>query len=90
MHDRNQEGKPFERRVFLRSGVIFTGAVLASSALLRDAGTKNKDEEKETEVGPPEDLMREHGVFEARAFSLRAKCCVVSIQKPNFSARNAG
>ncbi len=63
MHDRNQEGKPFERRVFLRSGVIFTGAVLASSALLRGAGTKNKDEEKETEVGPPEDLMREHGVL---------------------------
>src|SRR5207245_11255707 len=63
MHDRNQKGKPFERRVFLRSGVIVTGAVLASSALLRGAGTKNKDEEKETEVGPAEDLMREHGVL---------------------------
>src|SRR5436305_5589198 len=63
MPDRNQEGKPFERRVFLRSGVIFTGVVLASSALLRGAGTKNKDEEKEAEVGPPEDLMREHGVL---------------------------
>jgi hypothetical protein len=63
MHDRNQEGQPFDRRVFLRSGVIFTGGVLASSALLPGAETKNKDEEKEAEVGPPEDLMREHGVL---------------------------
>jgi hemerythrin-like domain-containing protein len=37
--------------------------VLASSALLRGAETKNKDEEKEAEVGPPEDLIREHGVL---------------------------
>jgi len=63
MQDRNQEGQPLSRRVFLRSGVIFTGAVLASSALLRGAETKTKDEEKEAEVGPPEDLMREHGVL---------------------------
>src|SRR5438552_14953367 len=63
-HARSKSGREtVERRVFLRSGVIFTGAVLASSALLRGAGTKNKDEEKETEVGPPEDLMREHGVL---------------------------
>ena len=63
MHDRNQEGQSFDRRVFLRNGVIFTGAVLASSALLRGAETKNKGKEKEAEVGPPEDLMREHGVL---------------------------
>jgi hemerythrin-like domain-containing protein len=63
MHDRNQEGRPFERRVFLRSGVFFTGALLASSAVLRGAEGKNEDEEKEVEVGPPEDLMREHGVL---------------------------
>ncbi len=63
MQDRNQEGQPLGRRVFLRSGVIFTGAVLASSALLRGAETKNKGKEKEAEVGPPEDLMREHGVL---------------------------
>jgi hypothetical protein len=63
MRDRNREGKPLDRRVFLRSGVIFSGAVLASSALLCGAETKNKDEEKEAELGPPEDLMREHGVL---------------------------
>src|SRR5205823_5944389 len=59
----NLEWQPLGRRVFLRSGVIFTGAVLASSALLRGAETKNKGKEKEAEVGPPEDLMREHGVL---------------------------
>src|SRR5207249_9456033 len=56
----NQAELPSNRRAFLRSGVIFTGAVLAGSATLR--GAENK-ESKETEVGPPEDLMREHGVL---------------------------
>src|SRR5436305_1140807 len=60
MQKRNPKEQPFDRRVFLRSGVIFTGAVLAGSATLR--GAENK-ESKETEVGPPEDLMREHGVL---------------------------
>src|SRR5438105_2327402 len=60
MQKRNPKEQRFDRRVFLRSGVIFTGAVLAGSATLR--GAENK-ESKETEVGPPEDLMREHGVL---------------------------
>jgi hemerythrin-like domain-containing protein len=59
----NQAELPSNRRAFLRSGIIFTGTVLASSAVLRGAETKKKDEEKEIEVGPPEDLMREHGVL---------------------------
>src|SRR5438552_1534910 len=63
MQDRNQEGQPLGRRVLLRSGVIFTGTVLASSALLRGVETKNKGKEKEAEVGPAEDVMREHGVL---------------------------
>src|SRR5205814_10273226 len=63
MNDRNQREHSFDRRVFLRSGVIFAGTVLAGSALLRGTETKTKDEEKEAEVGPPEDLMREHGVL---------------------------
>src|SRR5437764_12696267 len=29
MNDRNEEGPPFDRRVFLRSGVIFAGTMLA-------------------------------------------------------------
>jgi hypothetical protein len=61
MNDRRQdEGVP-NRRVFLRSGIIFTGAALAGAALLR--GGENDKQSKEIEVGPPEDLMREHGVL---------------------------
>jgi hemerythrin-like domain-containing protein len=63
MQKHNAKQEAFDRRVFLRSGVIFTGALLASSTVLRGAERKNKDEEKEAEVGPPEDLMREHGVL---------------------------
>jgi hemerythrin-like domain-containing protein len=63
MQKHNAKEEAFDRRVFLRSGVIFTGALLASSTVLRGAERKNKDEEKEAEVGPPEDLMREHGVL---------------------------
>ncbi len=58
----DQAELPSNRRAFLRSGIIFTGAMLASSELLRGAEEK-KNEEKEAEVGPPEDLMREHGVL---------------------------
>src|SRR6266487_3473586 len=61
MNDRRQdEGVP-NRRVFLRSGIIFSGAALAGAALLR--GGENDKQSKEIEVGPPEDLMREHGVL---------------------------
>ena len=45
------------RRVFLKSGIILGGAALASGGLL------DAEEQKEEEVSPPEDLMREHGVF---------------------------
>src|SRR6266542_3746669 len=62
MPDRHRDRQSFDRRVFLRSGIVFTGAMLASCELLRGAEEK-KNEEKEAEVGPPEDLMREHGVL---------------------------
>jgi len=51
------------RRVFLRSGIIVGGATLAGATLLRGAENKKENEEKEIPVGPPEDLMREHGVL---------------------------
>ena len=61
MNDRRQdEGVP-NRRVFLRSGIIFSGAALAGAALLR--GAEKEKQNKEIEVDPPEDLMREHGVL---------------------------
>ncbi|HZR04390.1 MAG TPA: hemerythrin domain-containing protein [Candidatus Udaeobacter sp.] len=59
----NQTELPSNRRAFLRSGIIFTGTLFASSTLLRGAEERKKDEKKEIEVGPPEDLMREHGVL---------------------------
>src|SRR6266540_2910666 len=62
MPDRHRDRQSFDRRVFLRSGIVFTGAMLASCELLRGAEEK-KSEDKEAEVGPPEDLMREHGVL---------------------------
>ncbi len=63
MQDRPRGERPFNRRVFLRSGIILSGAVLAGSGLLHGAETERKSDEKEAEVGPPEDLMREHGVL---------------------------
>jgi hemerythrin-like domain-containing protein len=61
MKDRHQDERIPNRRVFLRSGIIFSGAALAGTALLR--GADNEKQSKEIEIGPPEDLMREHGVL---------------------------
>src|SRR5438876_11701960 len=61
MKDRYQGERAFNRRVFLRSGIILGGAALAGAGQL--PGAEKKGEEKEIEVGPPEDLMREHGVL---------------------------
>jgi hemerythrin-like domain-containing protein len=61
MKDRHQNERIPNRRVFLRSGIIFSGAALAGAALLR--GAEKEKQSKEIEVGPPEDLMREHGVL---------------------------
>src|SRR6266496_6869349 len=63
VQDRQRNERPFNRRVFLKSGIIFSGAALAGVGLLRGAETERKSGEKEAEVGPPEDLMREHGVL---------------------------
>ncbi len=63
MQDRHRHEQPCNRRVFLKSGIIFSGAALAGAELLRGAETDKKGNAKEDEVGPPEDLMREHGVL---------------------------
>ena len=60
--DRQRDERLLNRRVFLKSGIIFSGAALAGAGL-RGADTAKKRDEKEPEVGPPEDLMREHGVL---------------------------
>jgi hypothetical protein len=59
----HQDGQACNRRVFLRSGTILSGAALVGAGLLRGAEAEKKSEEQETEVGPPEDLMREHRVL---------------------------
>jgi len=58
-----QNGQACNRGVFLRSGIIFSGAALVGAGLLHAAEAEKKSEEQEIEVGPPEDLMREHGVL---------------------------
>jgi hemerythrin-like domain-containing protein len=63
MQDRHRDELALDRRVFLRSGILLSGAAVAGVGLLRGAETEKKGEEKEVEVGPPEDLMREHGVL---------------------------
>src|SRR2546428_8082652 len=63
MQDRHRDELPLNRRVFLKSGIIFSGVALAGSGLLRGAETEKKGDEQEAEVGPPGDLMREHGVL---------------------------
>jgi hypothetical protein len=62
MQNRRQGREPVDRRVFVRSGIILAGATLAGAGLLH-AAEENEEREKEVEVGPPEDLMREHGVL---------------------------
>src|SRR5437660_11939240 len=63
MKDRYQGERAFNRRVFLRNGIILGGAALAGARQLAGAEKEKKAEEKEAEVGAPEDLMREHGVL---------------------------
>jgi len=63
MQDRHRDERALDRRVFLRSGILLSGAAVAGVGLLRGAEAEKKGEEKEVEVGPPEDLMREHGVL---------------------------
>ena len=63
MQDRDRNKRALGRRVFLRSGILLSGAAVAGVGLLRGAEAEKKGEEKEVEVGPPEDLMREHGVL---------------------------
>ena len=63
MQNQHREGRLFIRRAFLKSGIIFTGTALAGSGLSLGAEKEKKNIEKEAEVGPPEDLMREHGVL---------------------------
>ncbi len=58
MQNQDQKDEPLGRRIFLRSGIVFTGAVLMGPGSLCGA-----EEKKSEEVGPPEDLMREHGVL---------------------------
>jgi hemerythrin-like domain-containing protein len=63
MRDRHRHEGIFNRRVFLRSGIIVSSAALAGVRLLHGAEKEKQGEEKEIPVGPPEDLMREHGVL---------------------------
>jgi hemerythrin-like domain-containing protein len=64
MKDRRQDERILNRRVFLRSGIILgSAATLIGAAPLRGAEKEKQTEEKEIEVAPPEDLMREHGVL---------------------------
>ncbi len=63
MKDRPQDKRIATRRGFLRSGIILSGATLVGARLLRGAEAEKRGGEKEAEVGPPEDLMREHGVL---------------------------
>jgi hemerythrin-like domain-containing protein len=63
MQDRHRDERALDRRIFLRSGILLSGAAVAGAGLLRGAEIEKKGEEKEVEVGPPEDLMREHGVL---------------------------
>jgi hemerythrin-like domain-containing protein len=63
MKHRNPDAQVLHRRMFLRSGIIFTGAALAGARLVHGAEHEAIKEEGEIPVGPPEDLMREHGVL---------------------------
>ena len=63
MKHQYQNKRILDRRVFLKSGIVLGGATLAGATLLRGADNEEEDKEKEIPVGPPEDLMREHGVL---------------------------
>ena len=63
MQDRQRDERSLHRRVFLRSDVLLSGAAVMGTGLLRGNEPEKKGEDKEAEVGPPEDLMREHGVL---------------------------
>jgi hemerythrin-like domain-containing protein len=52
------------RRAFVRAGLITGASVFGGATLFGAAGeTKSGGEDKEEEVSPAEDLMREHGIL---------------------------
>jgi hemerythrin-like domain-containing protein len=63
MNDQHQNKSVLNRRVFLRSGIVLGGATLAGATLFGAAEKEKEGDVKEIPVGPPEDLMREHGVL---------------------------
>jgi hemerythrin-like domain-containing protein len=63
MKYRHQNKRVLNRRVFLRSGIVLGGATLAGVTLVGAAEKEEKEKGGEIPIGPPEDLMREHGVL---------------------------
>ena len=63
MKHQHQDERFLNRRVFLRSGIILTGATFAGAMPVPGAQKEKEGAENEIPVGPPEDLMREHGVL---------------------------
>ena len=47
MQDRHRDGRILDRRVFLRSGILLSGAAVAGVGLLRGAEGEKKGKEKE-------------------------------------------
>jgi hemerythrin-like domain-containing protein len=63
MKYRHQSKRVLNRRVFLRSGIVLGGATLAGVTLVGATEKEEKEKGGEIPIGPPEDLMREHGVL---------------------------
>jgi len=72
----------FNRRGFIEKGLKITPASgIAAAVLLQSC--KEKEEDKDKEVSPPEDLMQEHGVLK-RVLLIYDACRIHLINKESF------
>ena len=69
------------RRDFVKKGLLATFSGIAGISLL--AGCKDKEEDEDKEVSPPEDLMQEHGLLN-RILLIYDTCRIHLINKESF------
>jgi len=82
----NQQGKNFDRKNFIKTGVItFAGIATLNVLQACNEGSKEEKEGEGQEVSPPEDLMQEHGVLN-RILLIYDHCRIHLINKESFPA----
>src|SRR5436190_23401401 len=73
----------FDRKEFIKAGMITVAGSLSLQLLAGCNGKEEKEEGEGQEVSPPEDLMQEHGLLN-RVLLIYDTCKIHLINKENF------